>query len=401
MSTPAVAGRPAPHGGLVAGIAYASFALIGWSTLLIPALIRSLEADFGQTDGGIGLFYLVNASSFALGSLGGGFATERFGRRFILTAGAVLLGLGLGVEGSTGTWILFVAAGVPSGLGAGAVDGGMNALILDLAARRPSGALNLLHLFFSIGAAGSPLVVGQLVAAGVDWRTILVATAAVALAVGGMLAARPMPSGRHRRVPRDAGDPLLGPWLRRRPSVLPIVLLGMAMVFYVSAELGASSWVVRFLAAATDGAATAALAGFWAGESVSRLAASRFADRFPPFAFATTCTLAAAAALGGAIVVPWLPVSAALFAVCGLAFGPVYPMIMSIAGSLYPGRLAAVTGSLAAFAVIGSIVYPPVMGFISEAASVGLAMTGAGLLAVACALTLVAAGVATRRRPTG
>ncbi len=390
--------RPARHGGLTAGIAYASFALIGWSTLLVPALIRSLEADFGQTDGGIGLFYLVNASSFALGSLGGGFATERFGRRLILSAGALLLGLGLLVEGATGTWILFVAAGVPSGLGAGAVDGGMNALILDLATRRPSGALNLLHLFFSIGAACSPLVAGQLVAAGVDWRTILVTTAAVALVVAGMLATRQMPSGRHRRVPRAAGDSLLGPGPRRRPSVLPIVLLGLAMVLYVSAELGVSSWVVRFLAAATNGAATAALAGFWGGEAVSRLAASRFADRLPPIAFATSCTLAAATALAGAIVVPWLPISAVLFAVCGLAFGPVYPMIMSIAGSLYPRRLAAVTGSLAAFAVVGSIVYPPVMGFISEAAGVGLAMAGAGLLALACAGALIAAWITTGRR---
>ena len=181
--------------------------------------------------------------------------------------------------------------------------------------------------------------------------------------------------------------------------MLPIVLLGLAMGFYVSSELGVSSWVVRFLAAATNGAATAALAAFWGGESVSRLAASRFADRFPPIAFATTCTLAAAAALAGAIVVPWLPVSAALFAVCGLAFGPVYPMIMSIAGSLYPRRRAAVTGSLAAFAVVGSIVYPPVMGFISEAASVGLAMAGAGLLALACAAALLAAGVTTGRSP--
>ena len=75
-------------------------------------------------------------------------------------------------------------------------------------------------------------------------------------------------------------------------------------------------------------------------------------------------------------------------------------MIMSIAGSLYPRRLAAVTGSLAAFAVVGSIVYPPVMGFISEAANVGLAMAGAGVLAVACALTLVAAGVAIRASST-
>ncbi len=378
-------------------IAYATFLLVGWSTLLVPALIRLVERDFVQTDAGLGLFYLVSALFFGVGSLGGGFATERVGRRPILAGAALLMGAGLLVQGAAPGWWLFLAGAVPVGIGSGAVDGGMNALVLDLSRRRPGSALNRLHLFFSIGAAGSPLLVGQLVGIGVDWRIIVLATALPAVAIGAALALHVMPSGRHAPV---APVPHLAAGSSPVPpgrSIAPFVALAFAIGLYVSAEVGVSSWVVRFLASAPNEAATATLAAFWAGLAISRLVASRFADRFPPVVFATTCVLVAAAALLGAVAVPWVGLAMVLFAVTGLAFGPVYPMIMSIGGSRYPRRLAAVTGSLAAAAVAGSVVYPPLMGFISETAGLTIGMAGTGILAMGCAVALAGAGRATRR----
>ena len=375
-------------------IAYASFLLVGWSALLVPALIRSVEHDFAQTDAGLGLFYLVSAVCYAGGSFGGGFTTERIGRRPVLAVAALLLAGGLLVEGSARAWWLFVVAAAPANVGAGVVDGGMNALVLDMSGGRPGGALNLLHLFFSLGAAGSPLVVGQLVTLGVDWRVIIVATAAPGVVIGMLLAAHTMPSGRHMRADNAAtGGAAASGGMGR--SALPLLALACAIGLYVAAEIGVSSWVVRFLAAAPTEAATTTLAAFWGGLALSRLVAARVADRFPPIAFAATCVVAAAVALFGAVVVPWIGLSMVLFAATGLAFGPVYPMIMSIGGTLYPRRLAAVTGGLAGAAVVGGIVYPPVMGVISDAAGVGLAMSGAAFLAVACAAAIIAAGRAT------
>ncbi|MFI5292941.1 MAG: hypothetical protein ACHQ02_08745, partial [Candidatus Limnocylindrales bacterium] len=73
---------------------------IGWTGLLIPSLIRSIEATFGQTDAGLGMVYLALALAYVAGSFGGGALTERLGRRLVL-GGAVLVhasgvaGLGL------------------------------------------------------------------------------------------------------------------------------------------------------------------------------------------------------------------------------------------------------------------------------------------------------------------
>jgi fucose permease len=378
----------------LAAIACASFLLIGWSGLLVPSLIRSVKADFGQSDAGLGLFYLVGAIFYAIGSFGGGLVTERVGRRFVLAGAAVLIGVGLALQATAPTWAVFMIAAAPAGLGSGVVDGGMNGLILDLFRRRPGGALNLLHLFFSLGAAGSPLIVGQLVGADLDWRTIVLGTAVAAVVIGLLLASQAMPTGRHVRT--SVVDAAGGAPDRRRP-ILPLVLLALAIAFYVSSEIGVSSWLVRFLESASNDVATTTLAGFWGGLALGRLLASRVADRFRPVRFATACSLAAAVALLGAIAVPWLPVSIALFALSGFAFGPVYPMIMTIAGALYPSRLSAVTGGLAGSAVVGGIVYPPLMGFISVEAGIGVAMVGAGILGLACTAALVGASVTARR----
>jgi len=387
-----VAGEADPATRRLAAIAWASFVLIGWAGLLVPSLIRSVKADFAQTDGGIGLFFFVGAIFYACGSFGGGLVTERVGRRPVLASAAVLIGVGLALEASAPTWAIFLIAAAPAGLGSGVVDGGMNGLVLDLFRRRPGGALNLLHLWFGVGAATAPIVIGQLIAAGVEWRMIIAATAVWAVVIGLLFGLHEMPSGRHVRPANGDSERSLG-----RAPLLPLIALALAIGFYVSSEIGVSSWLVRFLDSASNDVATTTLGLFWAGLAVGRLLASRVADRFPPVAFAGTCALAAAVSLLAAVAAPTLQLSIALFALTGLAFGPVYPMIMAIGGALYPHRIAAVTGALAGSAVVGGIVYPPLMGFISDEAGIALAMYGACLLAFASAGALAVAGFGSRR----
>ena len=179
--------------------------LVGWVGLLVPSLIRSIEPAFDQTDAGIGVFFFVTSASSACGALGGGFITERIGRRMVLPAGVLLIALGLAGQAAAPTWPAFLLATVPFGLGMGTVDGGSNGLILDLYPTSRGRALNLLHLFFSIGALASPLFVGRLLEAGAGWQTIILGTAVAALPIAVALAITHLPSGRHARHPAEAG----------------------------------------------------------------------------------------------------------------------------------------------------------------------------------------------------
>ena len=78
-----------------------------------------------------------------------------------------------------------------------------------------------------------------------------------------------------------------------------------------------SSWLVRFLEPAPLTQATTALALFWAGLTLGRLAAARLADRFDHTRFTIVSAAATGVVLLGAILVPSLPVSIALFALAG------------------------------------------------------------------------------------
>jgi fucose permease len=170
----------------------------------------------------------------------------------------------------------------------------------------------------------------------------------------------------------------------------------VAIAFYVASEVGVSSWLVRFLEPAPLTTATTALSLYWAGLAVGRLVSSQVADRFDHLRFATVCAVGIAVALVGAIFVPSLPISMALFALAGFASGPVFPMIIAIGGERYPDRSAAVSGFLTGAAVIGSTTYPPIMGFLSVSVGLTVAMVGNVILGLACAGALVLVGRSAR-----
>ncbi len=402
-SSPRRAGHDFPVRPAAAGVlGCVAFLLIGWSGLLVPSLIRSVKETFLQSDAGIGLFYFVFAIAWGTGAFGGGMVVERFGRRTVLTLAASLVALGLVGLGIAPTWEVFLVAGLPAALGAGAIDGGGNALILDLHESRRGRALNLLHVFFSLGALAAPVTIGWLVEGGVGWQAILVGTGLAAVPVAILFGLVKMPSG--RRPPpdpsgaSDLASDLLAPRSRPPRLAAPLLLLGVAIACYVASEVGVSSWLVRFLEPAPLSTATFALSLYWAGIAVGRILSSQLADRFDHLRFTVACAAGLAVVLLGAILVPSLPVSLGLFAVAGVLSGPIFPMIIAIGGERYRDRSAAVSGFLTGTAVTGSILYPPIMGLLSVTVGLTVAMIGNAVLALASAGALVLAGRWAQRR---
>ncbi len=365
---------------------------VGWTGLLIPSLIRSIESTFGQTDAGIGLIYLVYAIAYMSGSFAGGTLTERLGRRIVLGGAVLIHAAGIAGFGLAPAWEIFVVAALVGGFGAGALDGGANGLVLDVYREGRGRAMNLLHMSFSIGALAAPLVVGTLVEGGVPWQSIAVGTGAVIALLAIAYAVIPMPSGRRAK---GAAEPAAvdGAHVGRSLLAGPLLLLGFAIAAYVASEVGVSNWIVRFLEPAPLTTATLALSLFWAGLTLGRLVSSAIADRFDHLAFTVTCARRDGGAdrrsrcsrrrcrsrsrvRGGGCRPP----------------GPVFPMIVAIGGERYPERSAAVGGSLTGMAVIGSTIYPPLMGFLSVTVGLTVAMLGNVLLALACAVALVVFG---------
>jgi fucose permease len=353
-----------------------SFVLIGWSGLLIASLIRSVEHDFGQTDAGMGLFFLVNAAAYGTGVLGGTLLTQRFGRRPVLAGGVGLAIVGLGVLSTAGVWPIFVLGAIPFGIGCGTLDGAGNGLILDLFPDGRGRALNLLHFSFSVGALACPAVVGRAVEAGIPWQAVLMGTAILAVPIAVWFARADMPSGRHGQLEARAAPGV------RLLFDRTLLALGIGIACYVASEVGVSNWLVRFLAAVPLSLATTTLTLYWAGLTVGRLAAARIGDRFDHTAFATAASVATGILIVMAVVAPSTGLSILLFGAAGVASGPIFPLIVAVGGERFPDRSAAVGGYLSGAAVVGGISYPPVMGLLSVTVGLPAAMVGTSALAL-------------------
>jgi fucose permease len=358
---------------------YYSFLLLGWSSLLLPALIRSVEHAFARTDREFALLYFRSALAYGAAAFSGGFITERIGRRIVLTAALLLAAAGAAGQALSPAWTPFLAAVMVAGWGTGLIDGGVNALFLDVYRDARGGALSFLHLFFGLGALIGPFCLGLAVTAGMSWRIALVITGIGFLVGIPALLRAPMPSGRQSRRPERVGTAAMDETER---SLLPFVGLAFGIGFYVAAEIGVSSWLVRFLSSLSVAGATAVLSGFWTGLALGRLLSGWVAERTDYYAFTLGCIALASLSLAGAVLAPWLPVSALLFALTGMFFGPIFPMIMALGGNIYPHRLAALGGSLTTAAVVGGLIYPPLMGLLESRIGLGGGMIGAALLGI-------------------
>ena len=378
----------------VLATAYGAFILLGWTTALVPSLVRVIEGEFGQDDAGIGFLFLLNALFYAGGAFVSGLLAARIGRRALLAGSALVIAVGLLTESLSQSWPMMLVGVSICGVGAGAIDAGVNGVIMDVAALGRGSALSRLHLFFSVGALAAPLVIGTIVSAGLGWRVVVGATALIAVVIALPIRAVGAVPPRRRPAVAAAGRTAAAD-LRR-----PLAILGIAIACAVAVEMGVSSWIVGFLAAEPMSVATLGLGLFWVGHASGRLVAARVADRFPPVAFAAACLLMSAAALAAAVVGPRGALQLVLFAVVGFGNGPSYPMIMTVAATLYPHRAAAISGYLTAAGIAGSVVYPPLMGFLSGSAGLGAGMLGASLLAVVSGVAVIVAGRGANRSRT-
>jgi fucose permease len=343
----------------------------------VPSLILLVEPTFDQTDAGLGAYFLATALAYAAGSLFGGRLIRVRGARLILPSAALLMAAGLLAQGFTGTWLVFALAGIVVSVGASTADVGINALVLDLFPHARGRALNLLHVAYGVGALSAPLLIAFVIGAGVPWSWVMTGTG-VAVLIAAAALALTLPSTPVMIEPaRDREGVDTG--ARRLPRFL--LVLAVATGCYVAAEAGVSDWLVRYLHTLPFTLASTALTLFWGGIAAGRLVFARIGNRLEPQATASGLAIAGAVLLAVAVLVPVSPVSPILFGAVGLAFGPIFPLIVAAAGGRMPGRSATVTGTLIFAAVVGAVIYPPAIGFMSVTVGLQVALGGAAVLA--------------------
>jgi fucose permease len=354
---------------------------------ILPSLAQRLQ--FALAD--IGTLFLVMNFAMLVCSLALGLAIDRFGMKPPLTLGPLLVAAAvMMIVRAQDLSGLFPAVAL-LGIGGGAVNGAANTLVADLHGdpKRKGAALNMLGVFFGLGALFLPFAIGALLER--YSLAILLAGSAILCAAAGVFSLGlrfPAPKQRLRlpvgEMPRFLRSPLVR-------TFACLLFLESGVEFTLGGFI--SSYMTRDMAMASVSAASWVLAGYWLSLILSRMILSRLALATDPFRILQFCALGAC--LGSAItaVASWWAIAALGIFVTGWSLAGIYPTALGIVGARFSTHSGTVFGILFAIALVGGMMAPWISGQI--AGNYGLRWVF-GLLACSFAGILVLSRVSAR-----
>ena len=125
---------------------------------IAPDLKEKLSLDEIES----GTLFSILPFGILVGSLFFGPIVDKFGYKILLSISCLLMFFGFeGIAYVTSQSLIKICVFL-IGSGGGAVNGATNALVSDISERDKAANLNLLGVFFGIGALGMPLILGLL-----------------------------------------------------------------------------------------------------------------------------------------------------------------------------------------------------------------------------------------------
>ena len=354
-----------PKLGLIV-LAYIAFIGLGMPDGLLGVAWPSIRTSFSIPLDAIGMLLTAATAGYMTSSFLSGPVVTRIGVGRVLAASCALTGVALLGYTLVPEWWMMVLLGVVAGLGAGAIDAGLNTYV---AAHFSEGLMQWLHASWGIGITLGPIIMtvglttlnswhaGYRVVSG--FQLLLAACFVLTLAMWDQKE-KSVESEEPKRL-TDYKTPM-GETLRQ-----PRVWLSMFLFFmYVGAEAGLGIWTYTLLTESRGIDPT--VAGFWAGSywatfTVGRVIAGLFAKRAGVNLLVTGGLIGA---LVGAVLLVWNPsqvVNLIAVALIGFSIAPIFPAMMSGTSQRVGEHFAANTiGMQMAATGLATAVIPGLMG---------------------------------------
>ena len=380
--------------------ARAAIAVFGVVMALVGAVAPVVSARLALGLDDLGTVFLVMNAAMLTASLVLGLTVDRLGVGRPLVGGAWLVAVGLLVMSRASDVAVLLACAAALGAGGGLLNGLANMIVADQHGdeRARGVALNVLGVYFGIGALVLPFTVGLLMAR-VGLATVLDATAALCVLLGVVALAQRWP----RPVVR-IGWPIAraGGWVRQ-PAIAALAVL---LFFQSGNEFLLGGYISTLFSGElglTSAGAAYSVALFWAAIMVSRLAMSRVLRRTTPDAVVFGAAFGGAVACSALALVPSAPLGLAATAAVGALLAPIFPTVLGLAAARAEGDTAPLFGVLFAVALAGGMTMPWLAGQLAEALGTRVAFVVAAIDFVVVAVAMYASrafrGRSTQRHP--
>ena len=377
---------------LLLSIIYLAFISLGLPDALLGGAWPVMQTELAVPYGFAGFVSMTITGGTILSSIVSSRVLKRFGTGPVTALSVALTALALfGFFLAPSFWWLFVAA-IPLGLGAGAVDAGLNAYVAE---HYESRHMSWLHSFWGVGALSGPLVVSAALAQGSSWRSAYLAIAVFQTAlVLILIAALPLwgkvrrRTHGHQATQDTPHQPLFFPL--GIPGVKPALV---AFFTYCAIEASMGLWGASFLYKAKG--LDPASAACWVSFFYASITLGRFLTGFVSYKLSNAKLIRGGGfiILAGVLLMllplplPWVQAG---FLCVGFGCAPIFPCMLHETPARFGSPHAqAIMGFQMAVAYIGSTFLPPLFGYI--AAETKLTLLPAFLLTYVAVLMVCSA----------
>jgi len=339
------------------------FALLG-TVFGLPAMRERLQINLAQQGN---LFLLLYFGMFSA-SLIVGPLIDHLGNKINLLVSSVVV---------AGAMLLFAIAhslaaasfaAVFLGLGGGGLNTCTNVLVSDLYGEQRGPMLNLLGIFFGIGALFVPLLAATIEGQFTIAQLFIFCSAlAAACALAYAVISFPPAKASQTFAWGDAAE------VAKYEGVL---LLGFILFLESGNEASIGGWTSTYVnhSGYSPRLATLALAAYWAALMLGRILSARILRSIKKSQLVAGSALLSV--LGCAILLTSerLVLLVTGVALIGLSYGPIFPTTLAIAGDRYAKRAGTVFGLLFSIALIGGMLLPWAIGQVSQQFGVKMGM---------------------------
>jgi fucose permease len=347
----------------------------------LGAVLPSVMERFGIDKASGGALLLLMTFGILAGALLFGPVVDRYGYKAILAAATALVIAGLqGVAFAPSlTWLRMAVLLI--GFGGGIINGGANALVSDISGEDRGPRLNLLGVFFGVGATGVPFMLA-LLSHRFSHAALIASVGALVLVPLAVIAMASFPPPKQAQgFPiADAGR------LLRDPLML---LMGVMLFLESGIEITVGGWTSTFVTeelAVPERTALVLLSLYWAGMMLARLAIGTVLSRVAPFRILYSCLTIALAGAATLLATHNVRTAAAGVFLLGVGFAAMFPTVLGFIGTRYAALSGTAFSAAIAMALTGGMVLPYAAGVLGEQ----FGMRGSFLIVPAALLILAA-----------
>lgn len=341
---------------LLTAVMFIGFVATGAATVLLSPLLPLLSTRWNLSDENLGSLFTCQFLGSMLGTLVSGQFIRRIGFGKTLLAGYLLMGLYV-VEVWTSPWPWLALVVFMNGIGLGLVIPATNMAVSDAFPNRRASALNLLNLFWSVGAIVCPALLAVATRKG-HLPAGLSAIAVLLFAVA-LLALRSRGGRVESRSSKSAGP----------TSRLAFVVLAMLFFLYIGSEAAVAGWLATYAKRTVFESGflwMTAPSFFWAamllGRAVAPVVLRKISESSATFGGLLLAAVGIVTILLGNS--PILVLGGA--AVSGFGMSSVFPIFIAMVSHLFGESATRVSSYMFAMAALGGAVLPWLVGMISS-----------------------------------